>query len=176
MTKSDDRRAALLEQLADHVLAHGLAAASLRPLARAAQISDRMLLYYFTDKAAVMTAILDRIAHRLMSVISAKGIDTPQPINVLRARLLDIVFADDLWPYMRIWLELAAQAARGDLLYRAVGAQIARGFLGWIAGRIEVATAAQRDACAARLLVEIEGLLLLKSLGLEDVCRQAFEA
>jgi AcrR family transcriptional regulator len=51
---SDDRLSLLLDRLADYVLAHGLTASSLRPLARAAGTSDRMLLYYFADKDAVM--------------------------------------------------------------------------------------------------------------------------
>jgi AcrR family transcriptional regulator len=175
VTKSDDRRSQLLAQLTDYVLDHGLSAASLRPLARAAQISDRMLLYYFTDKATVIAAILDRIAERLMDLLCAKGLDTPLPADVLRTRLLDILCADDLWPYMRLWLELAAQAAKGDMLYRTVGEQIARGFLAFAAARIEAATAAQREAHAARLLVSVEGVLLLKSVGLEGLSRRAID-
>ena len=41
MAPADDRRDAILDRLADHVLAHGLAAASLRPLARAGGISEK---------------------------------------------------------------------------------------------------------------------------------------
>ena len=43
MARIEDRRALLLGKLADHVLAHGLSASSLRPLAKAAGTSDRML-------------------------------------------------------------------------------------------------------------------------------------
>ena len=56
MTKPDSRRTEIVERLADHVLAHGLSASSLRPLAKAAGTSDRMLLYYFADKSEMMTA------------------------------------------------------------------------------------------------------------------------
>ena len=58
MTKPDTRRAAILERIADHILANGLSASSLRPLAKAAGTSDRMLLYYFADKAEIITAAL----------------------------------------------------------------------------------------------------------------------
>ena len=47
---SVDRRGELLDRMAAHLLAHGLEGANLRPLARAAGTSDRMLLYYFADK------------------------------------------------------------------------------------------------------------------------------
>ncbi|MFZ9395925.1 MAG: TetR family transcriptional regulator, partial [Erythrobacter sp.] len=43
-------REILLPRLAAHVLAHGLAGASLRPLARAAGTSARMLIYHFGSK------------------------------------------------------------------------------------------------------------------------------
>jgi AcrR family transcriptional regulator len=41
--KSDDKRDALLDSMADFVLTHGLSAASLRPLAKAAGLSDRII-------------------------------------------------------------------------------------------------------------------------------------
>jgi len=47
-------RDSLLPLLAAHVLTHGLGQASLRPLARAAGTSDRMLLYHFGSKEALM--------------------------------------------------------------------------------------------------------------------------
>ena len=50
MVEASDKRAALIDKLADHVLADGLLHASLRPLAKAVGTSDRMLLYYFKDK------------------------------------------------------------------------------------------------------------------------------
>lgn len=62
MRKADTRRQQILERLADHVLAHGMQAASLRPLAAAAGTSDRMLLHYFADKEELITATLALVA------------------------------------------------------------------------------------------------------------------
>ena len=62
MNTRDERREAAIERMADHVLAEGLAAATLRPLAAAAGTSDRMLLYYFADKDELLTATLARIS------------------------------------------------------------------------------------------------------------------
>ncbi|MEM7525681.1 MAG: TetR family transcriptional regulator, partial [Pseudomonadota bacterium] len=64
-----DKREALLDALADAVLANGLDAASLRPLAKAVGTSDRMLLYYFADKTALLTATFDRVLARLMPLL-----------------------------------------------------------------------------------------------------------
>jgi hypothetical protein len=74
---------------------------------------------------------------------------------------------------MRIWLQVAARAAMGDAFYRAVGEQIGRGFLEWGRAQLQSDTDAQRDIDAARLLVSMEGMLFLKSIGLDDVNAKA---
>ena len=172
-TGSTARRAVLLDKLADHVLAHGLSASSLRPLAKAAGTSDRMLLYYFPDKGAVIAAVLEVVAARLVRLLDARTASGPLPYDVLRAKLLGIVFADDLWPYMRLWLEMASLAALGDPVFRSVGERIGRGFLAWGAAQLDSADAAAREVEAAQLLVAVEGTLVLRSLGLDDVAKRA---
>ena len=169
-SKPEARRAAILERLADHVLAQGLSASSLRPLAKAAGMSDRMLLYYFKDKGALIAAILELVAARLATLMSAQAANAPLPLNRLRARLVDVLFADALWPYMRLWLEIASLAARGDPLFRAIGEQIGRGFLAWGAAQLDSTDENARARDAALLLVTIEGMVLLKSIGMDDVC------
>jgi AcrR family transcriptional regulator len=174
MGKADDRRAVILDRLADHVLDHGLAASSLRTLANTAGVSDRMLLYYFTDKAEVMTATIGVVAGRLETTLAARISKSPMPLARLRPLLLGVVMADDLWPFMRLWLEIASLAARGDAFYRATGEAIGRGFLDWGAAQLDCATLQDRARDAARLLVDIEGALLLKSIGLSAVSAAAF--
>ena len=66
MSIREDRREAAIERMADHLLAEGLGAATLRPLAAAAGTSDRMLLYYFTDKDERHRHLLARIAARMI--------------------------------------------------------------------------------------------------------------
>ena len=171
MVKSDTRRADILEKLADHMLAHGLLGSSLRPLAAAAGLSDRMLLYHFKDKAEIMAATLECVAARMVVLLGGHTSAERLPLDALRARLVPIVLDDALWPYMRLWLEMAARAAQGDALYWAIGGQIGRGFLAWGAAQLD-SSEPERDA--ARLLVTVEGLVLLKSVGLDDIGRSAW--
>jgi AcrR family transcriptional regulator len=165
VTKPDIRRAEIIERLTDHVLAQGLSASSLRPLAQAAGTSDRMLLYYFKDKSEIITAVLQLISARLVSMLGERAAPEPMPIDDLRRQFADILFVEDLWPYMRIWLEVASKAAMGE--------QIGRGFLEWGKAQLKSDNDAQRDIDAARLLVSIEGMLVLRSLGLDDVVATA---
>jgi AcrR family transcriptional regulator len=160
----------MIDKLADHVLAEGLSASSLRPLADAAGTSDRMLLYYFKDKADLISAALERVALRFAGHIQTELSGKRLPYEQLRKKILKIVLAPASWPYMRLWLEIAANAARNDPFCRAVGEQIARGFLAFTEEQLD-APPARRRAEALKLLVTVEGTMLLKSLGLDEVAR-----
>lgn len=172
-SKSDARRDAILDRLADFVLAEGLAAASLRPMARAAKLSDRMLLYYFKDKSEVLAATLERVAARLIAVMSDRAAPRSLPLEPLIAHLQRMLFADEFWPHLRLWLEIAGRSAAGDPLCREIGERILRGFLAWGAAQLDSPTPEAREADAARLLALIEGMVVLKAVGMDDVCRKA---
>jgi len=167
-----DRHDALIDRLADHVLAHGLSASSLRPLAKAAGTSDRMLLYYFADKDAVIAAALERVAARMVMMLDMAAPPAPLAPVALRDHLAPIMQDALVWPYMRVWLDMAARAAQGDTAIRVVGAGIGRSFLAWLARHLDV-PASEQPAAAARLLIEVEGTVLLASLGLDDAIRAA---
>ena len=169
VVSAEVRRQEILDRLADHVLAHGLEASSLRPLAAAAGTSDRMLLYYFADKAAQLAAVLEHATQRLADALARSAPAAPQPYNELLNTIWKIVGGKALRPYMRLWLDIAARAARDEPPYKAVGGQIAQSFLGWIGSLLAVGNAQLRGVQAARLLLHIEGLLVLEAVGLDDV-------
>lgn len=164
MTKAQTKRDHLAGVLADHVLAHGLAGASLRPLAAAAGTSDRMLLYYFADKDDLLASVLGVIAARLAALLAAQAGAQPQSPERLEAELVPLVTSAAFWPYICVWLEIAAMTARGDAALRQIGGAIARGFQGWIAQRLDLPDD-ERDTAALRLLRMVEGAALLHALG-----------
>ena len=59
-----DRRAKLLDEVADYILSNGLAGLSLRPLAATIDTSPRMLLYFFGSKERLIAQALARIRTR----------------------------------------------------------------------------------------------------------------
>lgn len=169
---ANDRRQILLDQLTDHVLAHGLGDTGLRTLAAAIGTSDRMLIYYFTDKASLMAALMRHVAARLTGALGSIADDSPRPAAQLARELPALATSAQFWPYMRFWLAVAAQAAGGDAVCRTVGEAIGRGFLGWIASRLS-GDPAKHPQQAALLLQLIEGAILLHAIGLGDVIAQA---
>lgn len=173
MAEASDKRTKLIDDLADHVLAEGLLHASLRPLAKAVGTSDRMLLYYFKDKDALIEAILDRITDRITLILEQSTAPEPLPLDVLAPMLVENMKSELFWPYLRLWLEVAALSAGGDPLYRTVGEKIGRGFVAWGASQLAAKDEESRQRDAAKLLVQVEGSVLLRSLGLEDVVDRA---
>ncbi|MCU0729816.1 MAG: hypothetical protein MUF41_06935 [Sphingopyxis sp.] len=142
-------------------------------MARAANTSDRMLLYYFADKDALMAAALGRVAERLTAMLADIAAPAPLPLPALTERLAGALLDARFWPYMRLWLAIAARAAHGDKLYMSIGESLGRGFLAW--GRAQL-DSADPDGDAARLLTNIEGMVLLKSIGLGDVAMRGITA
>jgi len=164
VTGPTDRSAELTERMADFVLANGLAAATLRPLAAAAGVSDRMLLYYFKDKPQAMTAAFDCLLHRLAMALAARTQPRPLPVGRLRGRVIPLLLGDDLWPYMQLWLELAAQAARGEAAPRDRGQAIWQLCRDWVQGQL----VSDGPNEAARLIRMIQAAVQQKALGLHD--------
>jgi AcrR family transcriptional regulator len=173
MTKSDERRAAIIDRLADHVLANGLIAASLRPLAKAAGTSDRMLLYYFEDKAEIIAATLQHIAARMTAMLAEHAAPEPLPLDALVQRLSAMLFDDRFWPFMCVWLELASRAARGDPLYVPISAAIGQGFLAWGEAQLAAPDSEARARDAAKLLVTIEGMVLVRAIGMGETVQRS---
>jgi hypothetical protein len=73
---------------------------------------------------------------------------------------------------MRLWLDLAGLAARGEEPHRTISGHIADGFLGWIASHLSVPEA-DRAGSAAALLALVEGLVVLDAVGRPDLADAA---
>lgn len=166
MNTRDDRREAAIERMANHVLAEGLAAATLRSLAAAVGTSDRMLLYYFADKEELLTATLDRIATRMIAQLDgAIPVEPRKPFPVLLEQVWTAMASERLLPFMPLWLDLASGAARGLQPHRDVAGDIADGFLAWVTVRLQPESDGEPSLLAPMFLASIEGMYLLKAIG-----------
>jgi AcrR family transcriptional regulator len=163
-----DRRTALIDAVCGHLLVHGLAKSSLRDLAAAAQTSDRMLLYYFRDKSDLMSAALDRLCGILQERLEAVRAPGPLDEEPLRAALVDMVMDDGVWSFLQVWLEIVARGGRGDAICAEAGNRIVANFFDWIARQSAAPTEEGRREVAARLLPIMDGLIVLKAVGLHS--------
>lgn len=175
MSIREDRRTAALDRMADHVLSEGLTGATLRPLAAAAGTSDRMLLYYFADKDELLTAILERIAARLLADLNAT-IASKRPFVTLLNDVWVVLNSARHRPYMTIWYDLASGAARGLEPHRKVSGLIADGYFAWIEGRLAHDASGPPNRTAPLFLAALQGMYLLNAIGRPVIATDAMIA
>lgn len=157
-------REAMLDRMADHVLAQGLNDATLRPLARAAGTSDRMLIYRFGSKETLVGALLDHLAARMTAMLDAAPVPAATTPDALAATMAGLMGAPAVQPFAAVWLEVVAGAARGTPGYREAAARIVTHFHRWLIPRLPPGTP-DPEAGAARVLALIEGALVLSAAG-----------
>lgn len=173
MNIRDFQRAAVVERLSSHLLNHGLGQTSLRQLAAAAEVSDRMLLYYFADKAEVLTATLTNIAQGLVTALDAALPDERVAPDVLLTRSLVLMRGPTMLPSIRLWLEIVIAAAHKQAPFPQLAAQIMEGFLSWLEQRLDVADEQERAEAAAHILATVDGIALYDLVGRSDLAKAA---
>jgi AcrR family transcriptional regulator len=178
MTVRAAQRQVVTERLAEHLLATGLARTSVRQLAAAAGVSDRMLLYYFRDKAETlgeaMGHVVAQLGGRLEAALPAGRRMPPERLLAEAAR---IATEPEVRPFMALWMEVIAAAARGEAPFAGIAEQVTAGFLGWIETRLDIEDAERRAATAGLILAAIDGLALLEiGAGVERAAAAAARA
>lgn len=168
-------RSVLLPRLARFVLEQGLGTASLRPLARAAGTSDRMLIYHFGNKEALIAEVLAHIARSYASLLDeALGEERPATRRRCLARILSQAREPRLEPYAMLWWEVVAGAARGAPGYREAASAMIETQLAWLETRMPPGD--PDPAGGARyLLTLLEGTLLLSATGHARLAREGLQ-
>ena len=148
-------------------MARRAARTSLRQLAAAAGVSDRKLLYYFADKAEVLSAVMARVAGELaLRLADAIPDGAPlRPAELVR-RAAAFTTGPDMRRFMRLWVEVVAAAAKGEAPFAAIAAQVMAGFRLWIDARLDLPAGADREGTAAAIIAVIDGLALV------DICAE----
>lgn len=160
------KQAEYADAVADYLLRHGLPSASLRPMAKALGTSDRMLIYHFGSKAALLEAALMRANDRLFARLAGEWEDSTSRAQAL-VGILDAMSGRELRGYSALWQDIAAGAMRGDAMCRRAGHAMVEAYLPWLGERL-----GSRDLAALTLVV-IDGAAQLQAVGREDDVRAA---
>lgn len=108
-----NQREDLLERVTDHVLEHGLIGLSLRPVAAAVGTSDRMLIYHFGSRDALVSAVVARTCERAVSEVTALAGAT-----TVRSGVNQLWEAYRTQPLLSRCLDVYCQAAATGLIGR----------------------------------------------------------
>ena len=170
MAIRDQQREVVAGRLAAHLLDTGLTQTSLRQLAKAAGVSDRMLLYYFTDKAEVLSAATTLVAAQsLAGLAGAIPEATRLPPRQMILLAVQLTAGPQMRRFMRLWVEMIAAAAKGEEPFVTISAQVMAGFRQWLAERLDVPAGTDPGAMAAVIIALIDGLALV------DICSSEAE-
>lgn len=166
----------LLPRLAAHVLQHGLGGASLRPLAKAAGTSDRMLIYHFGNKQRLISELLGYIAGLYSAALDAAiGSERSQTRQQLLARILAEGRKPAMQAFLVLWWEIVAGAARGLPGYKDAASEMMERQLAWL--QKQMPEDDPDPAGGARYLMTlIEGTLMLGTVGHARMAREGLLA
>ena len=121
-----------------------------------------MLLYYYTDKAealaAAMAAVAAGLAEQLESAVPATALLSARTLAAAAARF---TIGPAVRPYMRLWIEVVAAAARGEAPFPQLARQIADGFIAWTEARLDSTGLADPRATATGIVALIDGLAVI---------------
>ncbi|SHE56912.1 TetR/AcrR family transcriptional regulator [Streptoalloteichus hindustanus] len=153
-----ERRARILARATDHVLAHGLAGLSLRPLAAALGTSTRMLLYDFGSKEQLVTELLAE-ARRRQALLYAERFHAP---GASRRETVELAWewltAEERAPYMRLLFEVYVDAMARPEAYADGGSALVADWLGFFAPLLRGSDVDSVDVTV--ILAVLRGLLL----------------
>jgi AcrR family transcriptional regulator len=113
MSRRDD----LLDRVTDHVLQHGLIGLTLRPVAAAIGTSDRMLIYHFGSRDALVSAVVARSTERAIAEV-----DALPPAPTIRSavnRLWAAYRTEPLNSCLDVYCQAAATGLIGQEPYRS---------------------------------------------------------
>lgn len=166
----------LLPLLMAHVLEHGMGQASLRPLAKAAGTSDRMLIYHFGSKEALIGELLGFIAGMYSAALDAAlGSERPRTRQECVARILAEGSKPEMQAFVVLWWDIVAGAARGFPGYREAAQAMMTKQLAWLEGQMPEDDPDPAGG-ARTLMTMIEGTLMLSAVGHTDTALQGLLA
>jgi AcrR family transcriptional regulator len=161
-TAFDVKRSALVDQIVDALLSAGVADIPLRELAAAIGTSDRMLLYYFTDKAELVRISLDQMSAQFAERLAGRLPKRSNPA-ILISEVLRLFASKELSRPLMVWADLSARGSRGEEPFRTIARDTVNRWLGWLEDRLEMDANSTRRDIAIAILTVIEGARLLEA-------------
>lgn len=178
LADAPDQRAVALDAALACFVRQGIAATSLRDIAREAGVTPALLHYYFGDRRQLLDAVVaERVMPAFLSVrerLAQAGDDVADIVAAFVCGVTDAIARHPWWPQLWVREVLCEGGALRDLLVQRIAPDIAR----LLAGRFAAAQAAGRlnaDLDPRLLLPTLVGLTMFPAAG-APIWRQVFDA
>jgi len=151
--EADGQRRLLASRCLDYLLRHGIAGASLRPLAAASGTSARMLVYHFGSREGLLIAAMDLLRERMQASLASAGAPRRSTLRTFWNWL-----SGDALPYVRLLLEVQVLALQRPREFAHYLDETSRSWLQTIEPMLPPSP--RRRATATLCAAVIDGLLL----------------
>lgn len=159
MDKKTQKQKAIIEKTSAYLLTHGLLSVSLRPLAKALNTSDRMLLHYFSSKEALLNESLIYIANQFVVEMNKQEVGKLHQAALI-AQMGVIIQTDLFNQYMRLWLEILLSSLNSERTYGHLGGDFLDIYHAWIKSHLIIENDEQEQREISQTLAIIEGMVL----------------
>lgn len=160
MDKVTAKKAQIIQQITRYLIENGMSDIGLRKLAEVAGTSDRMLIYYFETKDALLGQVLHAVASGLAAQLDVQLGQEQRSADLLLKELLALSSTPQFHAVIQLWFEVVGLAVRGQEPFATNATAIAHSWLAWIESRIKDPQPNQ----AIDLFAELEGRLMLRLL------------
>ena len=161
MSKVERKKQQVIEKVAQHLVVNGLTDVGLRTLAAVSDTSDRMLIYYFGTKDALLGEAMQVLAATLAQQLDAALGEHRRPAATLLQEVAALSGSPDFMPVIQLWFEIVGLAVRGQSPYAENAAAVAANWHAWVASRIE------EEEQATAVFAQIEGRLMVSLIGMK---------
>jgi AcrR family transcriptional regulator len=151
--RKDQLRGAAL----DYLLKHGVANASLRPMAAALGTSARILMFHFKSKEGLLREVLEELQRRLQASFASMADSGPRRVAPLKRFWLWATRAEN-YPYLRLLYEAQIIAVQNPAEY---GRYLKEASTDWQAISVRALSESIRSGPMATLCIAVfDGLML----------------
>ena len=145
----------------------GLAELTYKRVGEHLGIADRTVVYYFPTKTDLVLAVLGVVAQRvgdaMAAILEERDLTPGQAMTAIWRSLA----SEELDPYFRVYIELLGLAIARRAPYEELHTRNYQQWVAWLEPRM-AGPVAQRRAAAIAAFAQVDGLLILRHLGLPE--------
>ncbi len=146
----------------------GLSALTFGAVARELKIADRTVVYYFPNKQALVSAVLEEVSRRLAERLDLADVTKGSLVD----SLWSVLIHPKAEPTLRLFFETAGLAAAGREPFAEAAAALTTYWIEWVASRLSGSAKARRREAEA-IVATLDGLLLLRILSGPEAAERA---